>query len=141
MGPNKVPVNALVVFALVTFVFIAIGQINTLAPIVTIPFLLTYVFVEYAYFSLSMTYDLQKEREARFSKPIYDSKGVDEALLASPSFDLRKDKGFTKQFITYGSTSKEGKVFSVLNIPNTKLLKPYMSMYSMVNWTNFSQKE
>lgn len=65
-GPNKVPVVALVLFALVTFVFIMAGQVNTLAPLVTIPFLLTYACVEYAYFSMAMTYDIQRRRNDRF---------------------------------------------------------------------------
>ncbi|XP_075553045.1 solute carrier family 12 member 8 isoform X3 [Dermacentor variabilis] len=65
-GPNKVPVVALVLFALVTFLFILAGQVNTLAPLVTIPFLLTYACVEYAYFSMAMTYDIQRRRNERF---------------------------------------------------------------------------
>ncbi|CAN7975412.1 unnamed protein product, partial [Ixodes persulcatus] len=65
-GPNRVPVVALVLFALVTFLFILVGQVNTLAPIVTIPFLLTYACVEYAYFSMAMTYDMQRRRNERF---------------------------------------------------------------------------
>ncbi|CAN7988875.1 unnamed protein product [Ixodes hexagonus] len=65
-GPNRVPVVALVLFALVTFLFILVGEVNTLAPIVTIPFLLTYACVEYAYFSMAMTYDMQRRRNDRF---------------------------------------------------------------------------
>ncbi|XP_076307134.1 solute carrier family 12 member 8 [Tachypleus tridentatus] len=98
-GPNKVPVYAIILFAFVIFIFILIGQINTLAPIVTIPFLLTYAAVEYAYFSLAMTFDIQQQREER-----YHSQG-----MSSPAFDVsqgskRLDQK-TSKVITYGSTS------------------------------------
>ena len=43
-----------------------IGGINILAPIVTIPYLLTYAAIEYAYFSMAMTFDIQIQREKRF---------------------------------------------------------------------------
>ena len=43
-----------------------IGGINVLAPIVTIPYLLTYATIEYAYFSMAMTFDIQISREKRF---------------------------------------------------------------------------
>ncbi|XP_015122063.1 solute carrier family 12 member 8-like [Diachasma alloeum] len=65
-GPNKVPVYAMVVVAIVTLTFIITGEINTLAPIVTMPFLLTYACMDYAYFALAQTFDLQHTREQRF---------------------------------------------------------------------------
>lgn len=65
-GPNKVPVVALLLFAVVTFAFIMIQKINVLATIVTIPFLMTYASVEYAYFSLAMSFDIIQKRENRF---------------------------------------------------------------------------
>ncbi|XP_011502991.1 PREDICTED: solute carrier family 12 member 8 isoform X2 [Ceratosolen solmsi marchali] len=66
-GPNKVPVYAMLVVAVVTLTFIMTGQINTLAPIVTMPFLLTYACMDYAYFALAQTFDLRHSREQRFS--------------------------------------------------------------------------
>lgn len=89
-GPNKVPDYALFMFSVIVFIFIIIGNINTLAPIVTIPFLLTYASVEYAYFSLAMTFDIQITRETRFMT-------TSEAY--SPTFD--KTKGFKHS--SYGS--------------------------------------
>ncbi|XP_012256165.2 solute carrier family 12 member 8 [Athalia rosae] len=73
-GPNKVPVYAMVVVAIVTCAFIVTGQINTLAPIVTMPFLLTYACMDYAYFALAQTFDLQHIREQRFrtQTPTFD---------------------------------------------------------------------
>ncbi|CAJ0965621.1 unnamed protein product [Ranitomeya imitator] len=42
--------------------FVFIGQVNILAPIVTINFMLTYSAVDYSYFSITMSYDLQRSR-------------------------------------------------------------------------------
>ncbi|XP_005386603.1 PREDICTED: solute carrier family 12 member 8 [Chinchilla lanigera] len=53
-GPNKTPVAAICLTSLVTMAFVLVGQVNILAPIVTINFMLTYVAVDYSYFSLSM---------------------------------------------------------------------------------------
>nr|XP_033323092.1 solute carrier family 12 member 8 [Megalopta genalis] len=73
-GPNKVPVYAMLVVAVVTLTFIITGQINTLAPIVTMPFLLTYACLDYAYFALAQTFDIQLTREQRFrtQSPTFD---------------------------------------------------------------------
>jgi potassium/chloride transporter 8 len=57
----------MLVVAVVTLTFIMTGQINTLAPIVTMPFLLTYACMDYAYFALAQTFDLRHSREQRFS--------------------------------------------------------------------------
>ena len=67
-GPNKVPVYALLVTTCITLIFIFIGEVNTLGPIVTMPFMLTYATVDYAYFALAMSYDKKKKREARFQE-------------------------------------------------------------------------
>ncbi|KAM5281423.1 solute carrier family 12 member 8 isoform 2-T2 [Ctenodactylus gundi] len=53
-GPNKTPIAAICLTSLVTMAFVLVGQVNVLAPIVTINFMLTYVTVDYSYFSLSM---------------------------------------------------------------------------------------
>lgn len=67
-GPNKVPLHALAVVAFVTLAFIMVGDINTLAPIVTMPYLLTYACVDYSYFALAQSFDLAHERELRFKR-------------------------------------------------------------------------
>uniref|UniRef100_A0A8C0HVG3 Solute carrier family 12 member 8 n=1 Tax=Balaenoptera musculus TaxID=9771 RepID=A0A8C0HVG3_BALMU len=53
-GPSKTPVAAICLTSLVTMTFVLVGQVNVLAPIVTINFMLTYIAVDYSYFSLSM---------------------------------------------------------------------------------------
>lgn len=65
-GPNKVPIYSMVVVAIVTVTFIIIGDINQLAPIVTMPFLITYASIDYSYFALAQTFDLQHRREMRY---------------------------------------------------------------------------
>ncbi|XP_014262007.1 solute carrier family 12 member 8 [Cimex lectularius] len=65
-GPNRVPIYSLVLVAFVTISFILVGDINSLAPVVTMPFLMMYAIIDYAYFALAQTFDLQNHREQRF---------------------------------------------------------------------------
>ncbi|XP_030344181.1 solute carrier family 12 member 8 isoform X1 [Strigops habroptila] len=60
-GPNKTPVAAICLTSLITMAFIFIGQVNVLAPIVTINFMLTYIAVDYSYFSISLSYNVQQK--------------------------------------------------------------------------------
>nr|AAL37178.1 cation-chloride cotransporter [Mus musculus] len=55
-GPNKTPVAAICLTSLVTMAFVLVGQVNVLAPVVTINFMLTYIMVDYSYFALSMAH-------------------------------------------------------------------------------------
>ncbi|XP_020841658.1 solute carrier family 12 member 8 isoform X1 [Phascolarctos cinereus] len=54
-GRNRTPVAAICLTSLVTMAFIFMGQVNVLAPIVTVNFMLTYIAIDYSYFSLSMS--------------------------------------------------------------------------------------
>ncbi|XP_066587510.1 solute carrier family 12 member 8 [Prorops nasuta] len=90
-GPNKVPVYAMLVVAVVTLAFIITGKINTLAPIVTMPFLLTYACLDYAYFALAQTFDIRHTREQRFR-------------TQSPTFDRN-----------YGSSSRNNSISEIDN--------------------------
>ena len=56
-GPNQEPFVAILVVGAIGFVFIFIGHLNTLAIVISMPFLLTYCILNYAYFSLSMSDD------------------------------------------------------------------------------------
>ncbi|XP_039351819.1 solute carrier family 12 member 8 isoform X3 [Mauremys reevesii] len=60
-GRNKTPVAAICLTSLITMAFVFVGQVNVLAPIVTINFMLTYIAVDYSYFSVSMSYILQQK--------------------------------------------------------------------------------
>ncbi|XP_062906220.1 solute carrier family 12 member 8 [Mobula hypostoma] len=64
-GPNKTPVAAICLVGLVTMAFIFIGQVNVLAPIVSINFMLTYGVIDYSYFSVCMSYDIQQNERNR----------------------------------------------------------------------------
>ncbi|XP_053951316.1 solute carrier family 12 member 8 [Anastrepha ludens] len=86
-GPNKVPLYAMGVVAVVTVTFIIVGDINFLAPIVTMPFLLTYACIDYSYFALAQTFDIQEQREERFR-----------IQASSPSYETRR----------YGATQSPG---------------------------------
>lgn len=72
------------VVATVTITFIIVGDINFLAPIVTMPFLLTYACIDYSYFALAQTFDIQSRREERYR-----------IQAQSPSYEVRR----------YGTTS------------------------------------
>ncbi|XP_045910889.1 solute carrier family 12 member 8 isoform X4 [Micropterus dolomieu] len=58
-GPNRTPVAAICLTSLLTMAFIFIGQVNVLAPIVTINFMLTYSFIDYSYFCVAKTFQMQ----------------------------------------------------------------------------------
>lgn len=72
------------VVATVTLTFILVGKINTLAPIVTMPFLLTYAAIDYSYFALAQTFDIQLRREERFKAQDFQS----------PTFDTSPHGGY-----------------------------------------------
>ncbi|XP_014890491.1 solute carrier family 12 member 8 isoform X2 [Poecilia latipinna] len=62
-GPNRTPVAAICLTSMLTLAFIFIGRVNVLAPIVTINFMLTYSFVDYSYFCVAMTFQLQSKQK------------------------------------------------------------------------------
>ncbi|NXX89342.1 S12A8 protein, partial [Centropus bengalensis] len=75
-GPNKTPVAAICLTTLITMAFVFIGQVNVLAPIVTINFMLTYIAVDYSYFSVSLSYSIQQkpvETQMENAKPAHSS--------------------------------------------------------------------
>ncbi|XP_052823459.1 solute carrier family 12 member 8 [Octopus bimaculoides] len=70
-GANKVPVYALIVVTLVILLFVVVGDVNTLAPVVTTSFMFTYAAVCYSYFALAMSYDRRQQQDAKYSvKPV-----------------------------------------------------------------------
>ncbi|KAM9284049.1 solute carrier family 12 member 8 [Cariama cristata] len=75
-GPNKTPVAAICLTSLITMAFVFIGQVNVLAPIVTIIFMLTYIAVDYSYFSVSLSYNVQQkpdETQMKNTRPAHSS--------------------------------------------------------------------
>ncbi|XP_013928896.1 PREDICTED: solute carrier family 12 member 8 [Thamnophis sirtalis] len=107
-GPNKTPVAAICLTSLITMAFIFVGQVNVLAPIVTINFMLTYIVVDYSYFSVSMSYNLKqnskrmRQEDARAglscSQPLmlskstcYGSNGTDQCRSDGTLLEFTKD--------------------------------------------------
>lgn len=82
------PIYAMAVVATVTLTFILIGEINTLGPIVTMPFLLTYACIDYAYFALAQTFDRQYAREQRFTSPNYRTAEAAETSNANSTEEI-----------------------------------------------------
>ncbi|NWH85563.1 S12A8 protein, partial [Aegithalos caudatus] len=122
-GPNKTPVAAICLTSLITMAFVFIGQVNVLAPIVTINFMLTYIAVDYSYFSLSLSYNIQQKpeeiqmgtaRSAHSSQPLIFSKppnraadGVIQSSSNGTLLEFKKDMDqLFKPFFSEPSTCK-----------------------------------
>ncbi|VDO24524.1 unnamed protein product [Brugia timori] len=58
-GANKSPLRASLAMMLIAIIFVLFDDLNQLAILSTMPFLITYAFVNYSYVSLAMSYDLQ----------------------------------------------------------------------------------
>ncbi|XP_032921262.1 solute carrier family 12 member 8 [Catharus ustulatus] len=122
-GPNKTPVAAICLTSLITMAFVFIGQVNVLAPIVTINFMLTYIAVDYSYFSLSLSYSIQQKpeetqmgaaRPAHSSQPLIFNKspsraadGVIQSRSNGTLLEFKKDMDqLFKPFVSEPSTFK-----------------------------------
>ena len=60
------PIYSLVLITFVVLLFVLVGDVNTLAPIVTTAFMMCYTAINYAYFALAMSYDKRHERDLKF---------------------------------------------------------------------------
>lgn len=111
-GPNQEPYLAAIFVAVIAVCFIMIGNLNALAPIVTMPFLLTYAAIDYAYFKLAMSYDIrQQQKLAERNKPA-GSKSAETKLISSES------KGNGKM-TSYGSGAFEKHDFGDVQFSQT----------------------
>ncbi|NWS74307.1 S12A8 protein, partial [Crotophaga sulcirostris] len=124
-GPNKTPVAAICLTTLITMAFVFIGQVNVLAPIVTINFMLTYIAVDYSYFSVSLSYNIQQKpaetqmenaRTAHSSQPLIFNKpssrvadGVIQSRSNGTLLEFAKDMDqLFKPFRSEPGTCKKG---------------------------------
>ncbi|XP_063256962.1 solute carrier family 12 member 8 [Prinia subflava] len=141
-GPNKTPVAAICLTSLITMAFVFIGQVNVLAPIVTINFMLTYIAVDYSYFSLSLSYNIQQKpeetqmgtaRPAQSSQPLIFNKtpshaadGVIQSRSNGTLLEFKKDMDqLFKPFFSEPSTCKrEGAENLTQKVKRKKARKP-----------------
>lgn len=124
--------------------FVFVGQVNVLAPIVTINFMLTYIGVDYSYFSVSMSYSLQQKsrrtqketsRSAHCSQPLifnkpsrYGSDGIVQSRTDGTLLEFTKDmdqlfKPFNKDLGTRKEDEEKDKDVSQKVKPK-KIKKP-----------------
>ncbi|ESO03662.1 hypothetical protein HELRODRAFT_112074 [Helobdella robusta] len=75
---NKLPNLPLLLITFTTFIFILIGRVNTLAPIVAVPFVMTYAAVNWAYFSLASSFERRGLSDYSPVINVYDEKKSDE---------------------------------------------------------------
>ncbi|XP_019378103.1 PREDICTED: solute carrier family 12 member 8 [Gavialis gangeticus] len=143
-GPNKTPVAAICLTSLITMAFVFVGQVNVLAPIVTINFMLTYIAVDYSYFSVSMSYSLQQKsrrtqketlRSTHCSQPLifnkpsrYGSDGIVQSRTDGTLLEFTKDmdqlfKPFNKDLGTQKEDEEKDKGVSQKVKPK-KIKKP-----------------
>ncbi|NWX59793.1 S12A8 protein, partial [Promerops cafer] len=145
-GPNKTPVAAICLTSLITMAFVFIGQVNVLAPIVTINFMLTYIAVDYSYFSLSLSYNIQQKpeetqmgtaRPAHSSQPLIFNKppsraadGVIQSRSNGTLLEFKKDMDqLFKPFFSEPSTCKrEGAENLTQKVKQKKAKKPAKQM-------------
>lgn len=65
-GANKTPIIAICVVGCTSLVFILVGSLNIISPIITCNFMLVYACVDYSYFALSMSYDIDVKNTLKF---------------------------------------------------------------------------
>ena len=90
------PIYSLVLITFVVLLFVLVGDVNTLAPIVTTAFMMCYTAINYAYFALAMSYDKRHERDLKFGPKDFGPK--------DPSF--LKSKEMSNGLLGYGTTGK-----------------------------------
>uniref|UniRef100_A0A8R1I2W2 AA_permease domain-containing protein n=1 Tax=Caenorhabditis japonica TaxID=281687 RepID=A0A8R1I2W2_CAEJA len=94
VGPNDNPVLAGYLLMGVASLFVLLGDLNQLAILSTMPFLITYAYVNYAYVSLAMSYDLATVQHAAEVEQVgYGSTNKQEDL--NELFPERRDTNIT----------------------------------------------
>lgn len=136
---------AICLTSLITMAFVFIGQVNVLAPIVTINFMLTYIAVDYSYFSISLCYDDQQKagktqventkpptssQALIFNKPSsHASDGVIQSRSNGTLLEFTKDMDqLFKPFRNEPSASKKGAESLTQKVKQKKVKKPAKQM-------------
>ncbi|OQV17468.1 putative Solute carrier family 12 member 8 [Hypsibius exemplaris] len=79
----QTPLLSVLVAAVFALLFVLIGRINFLAPVITTSHFMTFAVINYAYFALSTTYKLQVSRELTATTQ-WLQQGLREGRIASP---------------------------------------------------------
>ncbi|XP_027493277.1 solute carrier family 12 member 8 [Corapipo altera] len=140
-GPNKTPVAAIFLTSFITMAFVFIGQVNVLAPIVTINYMLTYTAVDYCYFSISLSHNIQQKpdetqmetaRLAHSSQPLIFNKpsscaadGVTQSRSNGTLLEFKKDMDqIFKPFCSEPGTCKKEGAENLTQKAKQKVKKP-----------------
>lgn len=95
-GPRRIPIFASLALAGISFGFIFVGQLNTLGPILTMPFLLTYAAVDYSHFVLITTLEYMQKSKETTSCITTDDLFQNEDDKSSLKKDYQLDYGSTR---------------------------------------------
>ena len=91
-GANKTPIVAICLVGCISLAFILIGSLNVISPVITCNFMLVYACVDYAYFALAMSYDINLMNTKKFG-----------SVSTKETLKLAKDK---KNKFSYGSRNQ-----------------------------------
>nr|CAB3266104.1 solute carrier family 12 member 8-like [Phallusia mammillata] len=134
-GANKTPVLAICVIGFISLLFILIGNLNVISPVITCNFMLVYAAIDYSYFALAMSYDQNIKNFNRY-KPEQDTPKVKQS---GPDY-IENHKHlpgtmdeFTKDLDTLINQNSNGKI-DVENTPIApKSGKEYLEQSYMLN--------
>ncbi|KAM3720057.1 Solute carrier family 12 member [Dirofilaria immitis] len=110
-GANKTPLRACLVMMIIAVSFVLLDNLNQLAILSTMPFLITYAFVNYSYVSLAMSYDLQTVNKINANTK-YGSTGHLKDATSSREKDVDLGKLFAGGILTDEDQS------SIISQPN-----------------------
>lgn len=68
-GGTEEPLNATLLMAFISLLVLFVGNLNTVAPIVVMPFLTTYAVINYAYFAMEMSLNIKACKISRNKAP------------------------------------------------------------------------
>jgi hypothetical protein len=126
------PLNGILLFGITAFSFIMINNMNILAPIVTMPYLLTYGIVCFANFAFDVTIEEKMDEEMNL-KSIQNKKNQFEYISLDSNNNTTFNSKSKKNSMTTSLIEKEMKLFDV----NEKNQQSYGSLNEIdINGSN-----
>jgi hypothetical protein len=123
----------MIVVSAVTFAFTIIGQINILAPIVSMPYMLTYAAINYAFFALKTCQDIGKmtsNTQSDVQLDDYELVDDDESVYGGQTTQKKKNKKARKKSSEKDNLlpdlvlSSEGKNYGAVKSVDIKVDEP-----------------